>query len=452
MPLSSAPRAGRAAACAAGAAAMLLAAAAPSLAAEPATLRLLGSSPIYSKAIDVHTATGGDVRVQPATYRYRIAQAGTTTSEASGNCVDLSHYIVTGRDYDVTLDSAADAPELGSPEMLAAGWLLSQADRLIAVAPDAGFEAGALQVAVWQLSGQARTGDAPTSDAAINARSAALRQMAAGRRVPSDLAVSAAPGDTCLHTDSPITITGTPGAVVELTTGSEDATVSPAEVTIDGSGVATAELRSDAPGTAVVSAEMSAPALLRATKLAGQSAPQDQLFLRPGTMSASAAHAFVACGVVGFGVPTILAPAPAPAPSVAPVQSPPAAALSVSLDAPALAAPGGTAVYRLRVTNTGTTTRRDVRVAQTLDRRVTVIRAAGPRGSSARASRHAAHWRLFALRPGRSTTLFLKVTVGRRLAGDVAHTSAAVRGGRARGADTAVTAVVRRVGKTEQGF
>jgi hypothetical protein len=68
-------------------------------------------------------------------------------------------------------------------------------------------------------------------------------------------------------------------------------------------------------------------------------------------------------------------------------------------------------------------------------------------------SRGAARWWLASLAPGRTAVLTLKVRVGRALAGDVGRSTAAVR---ARGATAAkasgTTAVVRRVGKTEQGF
>jgi hypothetical protein len=57
------------------------------------------------------------------------------------------------------------------------------------------------------------------------------------------------------------------------------------------------------------------------------------------------------------------------------------------------------------------------------------------------------------LRPGRSATLTLKVRVAKALAGDIGHSTASVTGaGSARAKDTASTSIVRKVGKTEQGF
>ena len=459
MTRPSRPRLGRVAASAAGALVLALSFTGSALASERATFRLLGSSPIYANAVDVHTATGGTVHVRPARYHYRITtgtaagSAGVTT-EASGNCVDLSHYIVTGRDYQVDLQSAADAPELASPSFAAAGWLLSQAEGLIAAAPDAGLESGALQVAVWQLSGQARDLDAPSSDPVLNARVGELRAMAAGRSVPSALAVSVAGGDTCLDTAAAVTVTGTPGAVVDLAVPQTPGTVptaqvTPAEVTIGPDGVASASLRSTVPGAVTVTATTAAPTLLRATKLPGQTTPQDQLFLKPGVLNATASHGFIDCDLYllapdGPGATTPLVPSAPPAPIV-PTEPP----LVISLDSPTLAAPGGLAVYTLHVTNNGPRTARRVQVAQRVGRGVSPVSARGPKGTTTRVGRSAAHWTLAALKSGRSATFVLKVRVGRRLAGDVTRTTASLRGA---GRASATTEVVRKVGKTEQGF
>lgn len=437
---------------AAGALAVLAATAPSALSADQATLRLLGSSPIYANTVAVHKAAGGDVNVKPARYHYRITTASGIT-EASGNCVDLSHYIVTGRDYAVELQSAADDPALGSPEFKAAGWLLSQSDALIAAAADPGLEAGAIQVAIWQLSGQARGLDAPTSDLALNARVNTLRTLATGKEVPTQLAVSIAGNDTCVDTAAPVSVTGTPGAEVDLqATGG--GTVQPDHVTLDAFGTGSAMVRANgAAANVTVHAETSAPTVLRATKLPGQSAPQDQLFLRPGVLTADDAQPFVDCDLNTFDAPDVPglttpidAPAP-PAPAPAAVQG-----LDLDLQTPHLAAPGGIAVYKLRVANTGTRTARNVAVAQRLDRGVSAISSRAPKGTRSAIGRSAARWTLAALKPGASATLTLKVRVGRRTAGAIAHTSATVRSAKAHASAKGATSIVRRVGKTEQGF
>ncbi len=443
-------RAAGAVASAIGALALLALFASSALASEPATFRLLGSAPIYS-SVQLHKADGGTVNVRPARYHYRITTASGVT-ETSGNCVDLSHYITTGKDYQVNLESAADDPALGNPSFLAAGWLLSKADDLIAAADDPALEAGALQVAVWQLSGQARDLDAPSGDAALNARVAELRAAAAGMSVPSALAVSVAGGDTCLSTAAAVTVTGTPGAVVDLAVTAGSGTISPAQVTLDENGVAQAQLRSDVVGQVTVSATTSAPLLLRATKTPGQSTPQDQLFVRPRTLTETATHGFTDCGVVVFG-PTgpglVVAPPPvAPAP-VEPTEPP----LVISLASPRLAAPGGAAVYTLRITNNGTRTARGVTVAQKVSSGLVPVKAKGPKGTRSGVRRHAARWKVSALRAGRTATLTLRVRVARGLAGNISHSTASVRGsGSARAKDSGSTAIVRKVGKIEQGF
>lgn len=448
------PRGRRLAVSAAGALAVLAATAPSALSADQATLRLLGSSPIYANSVAVHKAAGGDVNVKPARYHYRITTPSGVT-EASGNCVDLSHYIVTGRDYAVELQSAADDPALGSPELKAAGWLLSRSDDLIASAANPGLEAGAIQVAIWQLSGQARGLDAPTGDLALNARVNTLRTLATGKEVPQQLAVSIAGDDTCVDTAAPVTVTGTPGAEVDLrATGG--GTVQPDRVTLDEFGTGSAMVRADgAAATVTVHAQASAPTVVRATKLPGQSAPQDQLLLRPGVLTADDSQPFVDCDLNTFAapdVPGLTTPVDAPAPPAAPAPTAPAQALDLDLRTPHLAAPGGIAVYTLTVANTGTRTARNLSVAQRLDRGVSPISSRAPKGTRSALGRGTARWTLAALKPGARATLTLKVRVGRRAAGAIAHTSATVRSAKARATAKGATSIVRRVGKTEQGF
>lgn len=454
------PLLGRAVALAAGVLVLALATAGSALGAERATFRLLGSSPIHATTVTVHKAAGGTVAVRPARYHYRYSVGGVVT-DASGNCVDLSHYIVTGRDYQVDLQTADDAPELASADFLAAGWLLSRTDALIAAAANPGLEAGALQVAIWQLTGQARGLDAPTDDLVLNARVNALRAMAAGTRVTSELALSVGGGSTCIDRRASVTITGTPGAVVDLSVTAGAGTVSPARVTIDETGAASAQLSAVSPGQVTVSGTTAAPTLVRATKLAGQTSPQDQLLLRPGVLASEATARFIDCDVFELAPggpvtsPLLLAPPapPAPAPAAPAVPAAPAGPpLAITMQSPRLAAPGGVAVYRLRVSNAGARTARGVTVSQRLDRGVAALAARGPKGTSARVATSAASWRIGALKPGRSATLTLRVRLGRSLAGDVARSSASLRSATATATASGTTLIVRRVGKTEQGF
>ncbi len=435
----------------------LLAGAAPAAhASDPAVLRLLGSSPTYASSVEVQKAGGGTFRVRPARYLYRVTRGGTVTQE-SGFCVDTSHYILTGRDYDVLLQTAADAPEMAGDDYREAGWLVARADALIAAAPDAQREAGALQVAVWQLTGQVADVPSPTGDASLNARVRELRALADGRRLPDALEVDVAGDRTCTAETATVTVTGTPGAEVDLT-ASSPATVTPARVVIGDTGVATAELTSPDATEVTVTARASAPVPTRLTKLPGATAPQDQLVVRPGQLVDTDLQPFVRCdlytyrGPAGtpFPVTTLPSPTPPPAdPAPAPEPPPPAAPLAVAFGGSAVAAPGGLATYRIRVVNRGRSVIRGARVVQRLEDGIVPLRARGARASVGRRS---VEWTLPPLAPGRSASLTTVARVPRGLMGDVGRSRVTVRGAGATLTAGKATAVVRPVGKTEQGF
>ncbi len=152
-------------------------------AAQPASLRLLGSDPEY-RAVHLTTPTGQRVTAAPGLFRLRITPAGGPAVERRGFCADAHHAINGGTDYSVSLRTAADEPLLASARYGEAAWLVQQAETLVAAAPAAtrALEAGAIQVAVWQLTDQIRE-SAPTDDAALNTRAAAIRALAAGRAV-----------------------------------------------------------------------------------------------------------------------------------------------------------------------------------------------------------------------------------------------------------------------------
>lgn len=434
---------------------------------ESAVLRLMGSSPVYGTSVDVKKVGGGTLRVRPARYHYRITQ-GDTVRASSGFCVDTSHYILTGRDYPVTLQTAADAPDMATDRYREAGWLVAQADGWIAAATDPQREAAALQVAVWQLTGQAADVGDPTSDPALNGRVAEMRQTAAGKRLPDALDVEVAGERTCTEEVATVTVTGTPGAVVDLTAQPLSATITPAQVTIGPGGVAGAELRTTAAGDVTVHAETAAPIPVRATKLAGATNPQDQLMVRPRVLEDTDTQPFVICDLYtlrGPGSPLPVppplvapgptappAPAPEAAPDPPPAESPPPEPLGVSFTAPAVATPGGVAVYRIRVRNDGRGTLRAVRVTQALRDGITPLRATGPRGVRTRLGRTAVTWTLPALRRGQSVVVTSTVRVPRSLVGDVGHARVTVRRGGSAIRTQAATAVLRPVGKTEQGF
>lgn len=436
------------------AAALALAgAAATATAAEPATLRLMGSSPTYGSAVDVTLVGGRTIRVRPARYNYRIAHGGRVDL-LNGFCVDTSHYFTTGRDYDVSLQTAADAPEMASGDYREAGWLVSQADRLITEASDAPREAGAIQIAVWQLTGQAADVPSPTSDPGLNARVAQLRTIAEGMRVPEALDVSVTGPSTCAGEAATVTVTGTPGAVVDLEASPPTAAVTPARVVIDATGTATATLTSPGAGDVTLHASADAPVPVRATKLPGAANPQDQLLVLPGELTDEVTQPFVDCGVYLLGTPpAVTGPFPAPPPADPPAAEPaPASALGLDVGAPPVTSPGGTVAYRIRVSNDGTRPARGVVVRQALGPGLRPLTARGPAGSTRALGRRAVTWRIPRILPGRAVTLTSTVRVGRGLMGDIGRTGVTVRDAHHVLRAGAVTAVVRPVTPADQGF
>ena len=171
--------------------------------------------------------------------------------EYRGFCADLHHPIAGGTDYAVSLRTAADDATLGSARSAEAAWLLQQAEALIAAAPTASkaLEAGALQVAVWQLAGQARE-TTPTCDAALNARAAAIRALAAGRAVGGPLTATPAMPRGCAGRSAvALRLTGTPGSTAKLSVTAGAGAVSPAQVRFAADGTADASVTSALAGT-----------------------------------------------------------------------------------------------------------------------------------------------------------------------------------------------------------
>ena len=422
-------------------------------AAETATFRLLGAAPMLSSSVTITRADGTTAQVRPGRYHYRITR-GTETLTTSGQCVDTAHYIVSGRDYQVSLQTADDAPELGTAAWREAAWLVARGENLIAAAADPQREAAALQVAVWQLTGQVRDGAAPTSDPGLNARAAALRGEAAGRRLPDALDVDVLGTQGCADAPARVRVTGTPGAQVDLSASPSAAEIAPARVTLDATGTAEAFLTTrDGPGGVTVHATMEAPEAVRATKQAGASAPQDQLLVRPRTLQDEDLHLFADCDLYELAPPP-LAPEPVPAPPH-PDPAPPAPAmapLALAVQGPPVATPGGEALLRVRVVNRGRATARGVRVQARTPAGLLPRAAAGPAGTRARRTATGAAWTLPPLAPGRGVVVTLRVAVGAGAAGDLARTRVRVQGRGVRATVRAATPVVTPVTPADQGF
>ena len=148
---------------------LALAFALPARAATPAEIVLLGTDPQYSQ-VTVNLPGGGQVGpTGPGQFQLQVTPAGGTPTVHQAFCIDSLNPIGPGTAYQVVLQTAADAPELANPAHAEAGWLMQEADRLIAASPNPSLEAGAIQTAVWVILGQADP-TTPTSDATLNAR------------------------------------------------------------------------------------------------------------------------------------------------------------------------------------------------------------------------------------------------------------------------------------------
>ncbi|HTI35499.1 MAG TPA: hypothetical protein VL422_17625, partial [Miltoncostaea sp.] len=223
-------------------------------AATPATLRLLGTDPALGRQITITAPDGATATGTPGWFRLRVTSAGQAPVEFRGFCADLHHHIAAGTDYAVSMRTAADDASLTTGRSAESAWLLSQAESLIAAAPTAskGLEAAAIQVAVWQLSGEARE-TAPTSDAAVNARAAAIRALAAGRAIGGPLTATPAMPRGCAGRSAvTLSLTGTPGSTATLAVSAGAGVVSPAQVTFTAAGTAQASDTSASPGAVSV--------------------------------------------------------------------------------------------------------------------------------------------------------------------------------------------------------
>ncbi len=271
-------------------------------AAQPATLRLTGSDPEYRSTL-LTTPAGRQITASPGLFRLRITPAGGTAVEQRGFCADSLHAITGGVNYNVSLRTADDEPLLGSTRFGEAAWLIQQAESMVAAAPSSAraLEAGALQVAVWQLTDQIRE-TTPTNDAALNARTAAIRALAAGHAIGGPVTITAAATHGCAGRSAvALRLTGTPGSTATLSATGGAGVVSPAQVTFDANGVADASVTSATPGAVTVTARSQGGRLTRAARATtGASTPQETLFLTAAEFSASTVVTFDDCPVIPF--------------------------------------------------------------------------------------------------------------------------------------------------------
>lgn len=326
--------------------------------ASPGTLRLLQVSPSLGHKVAVTAPGGGTFSVNPGRAQLWVTTGGDTLQTAAW-CVMPRIGIASGTDYAVDLQTPADTPELATPAQQEAAWLMTRADDLLAAAANPGREAAAVQVAVWQLTGQAADVTAVTADAALNARVAELRAMARGRTAATVITVTA-PASAVAGVPATFTLTGTPGATVTVsaTGGAPSAT----EVTLGADGTAAITVTPAAAGEVAVTATAPGAVLWRAVHPASRPA-QNMAWVVPGTVTATAALTVTAPAVVPGEVPvTPVTPTP-----VVPAVTP-RAVLHLVKAAPRAVGVGLPVRYTLTVRNTSARTAEDVVVRDVLPR------------------------------------------------------------------------------------
>lgn len=377
--------------------ALLLLFGAAGAAAAPGTLRVLDLAPTRGTQVTVAAPGGGSFSADPGGALVRVTDAAGRATETLAWCIDADRLIDTGTDYPVDLRSSAEDPAVAGARGPEAAWLISRAGALIAAAPSPGFEAAAIQLAVWQLTGEAADLAAVTSDAALNARVAALRALAAGRAPGAALALSApatvAPGASAL-----VTVTGTPGTEVALEVAAGGASLSAAALTIGPGGSAQVTVTPSSAGQVVVVARAEGGILWRASPPAGGDAPQDMAYVVPVPLVASATISAAVPAPAVAGAP-VAPPPPAPRPAAAP------AALRLVKAAPPTARRGRLVTYTLTVTNVSRRTARDVVVRDPLPPGTFLPR----RPARARLAAGAVVWRLGSLAPRARVILRLRL-------------------------------------------
>ena len=394
------------------AAALLLVVCAANASAAPAVLRVLDdSAPSYGRVIPVAAPGGGTFTADPGRALVTLTPAGAAAVTGEAWCVDRLHRTSVGVDRAVNLQTPADTPALAEPGMQAAGWLIAASGDLISRATDPGREAAAVQLAVWRLTGQAADVLAVTPDAALNARAQELRELARGMAPVTALALTGPTAAVAAGTPATLTVTATPGAVVDLAVTAGAAALSAPQVRVGPGGSATVTVTPATAGTVVVGATARGGRLLRAAHLAGASGPQDMALIVPETLGASVT--LVATAPAPAVIVAAAPPAPAPR-AVAPVP----AALRVRKAAPARVTRGRVIRYSLTVTNTGTVTARGVVVRDRLPAGTFV--AGVP--ARARLSAGAVVWDLGTLAPGARVTVHLRLGTRLVAPGDLVNT------------------------------
>ncbi len=361
----------------------------------------------------------------------RVTPAGGAPVERPGFCIDALHVIGQGINYSVSLQTAADDPRLATARYGEAAWLIQSAEGLIAAAaPSArSLESGALQTAVWQLTDQIRETN-PSSDAVLNARTAALRALAAGKAVGGPLTMTPSMTRGCAGRSSvAVNLTGAPGSTADLSVASGAGTVSPAQVRFGADGTAAASVTSATAGVVAITARSQGGTITRlARSSASAQTPQETMVLVPQAYSATTTVTFEDCPVIPFEGPTTpTTPAAPVAPLDTPTAKPVVPSTPVAPQQPAQATPKFTLVkkgparitagartrYTITVRNRGTSVLRNLTLTDVLPKGMSLTGT--PSGARLRGGRVV--WSVGALKARGSRTFRVNVRIDADISG-----------------------------------
>jgi Domain of unknown function DUF11/Thioester domain len=342
-----------------GAAIATVAAPAVASAATPANLLLDTASPEYN-LVTIKRAAGGTVQARPSLFNQNITPTGLALySPSAAFCTDLDHEINEGINYAVNLTDATDDPTLNSAAYQQVTWLIDNAPLLVANSVNKPLEAGAIQVAIWQLVAGASNAPDVTNDTQLNARITAIRALANAGKLVGPITISSPVTTTCSTSTVPLSLKGTPGTTATVAISAGTAKLSAPSVTFDAAGVASVSVSGATPGTVTVTASASGVKLVKAGRInATVTTPQETAHVRPVVYTANTSITFTNCTTPG----TPGAPGTPPSTPTTPVVSPTVAEacintnLKVGVSAPKSVRAGSTIMVALTAQNMGTAT------------------------------------------------------------------------------------------------
>ncbi|HWH13805.1 MAG TPA: hypothetical protein VNT51_03600 [Miltoncostaeaceae bacterium] len=283
-------------------------------------------------------------------------------------------------------------------------WILLNRTPTGAPTPEKELQGAAGQLAVWLLRNQVSQ-TTPSDDPTLNAAAFALRDEAlAATATPAALQVSAT-SPTAGARQSTVTVTGAPGAVVDLSVTSGSGTFSAGRVTLDGTGRGQVVLSTSDAGAVTVTATTAGDGEL--VEVIPADGSQATVFARPATLSAATTVTFTTAQTTTPGTVTT----PGPTPGGVATQTP-RARLVITKVGPRTARGGQNVRYVIRVTNRGRGVARNVRVSDRIPSGLAVTRR-----NYTTLRNGQAVWSIGTLRPGQSRTITISLRAALRLSG-----------------------------------